>query len=1280
MSASFVTTLSSGIQDISAILSLFGTEQCEMHVGSALRGSGRGGYLYAAITPVSIFGSLGTAKAAFTIMLVSTGFGARKLKDMGFEPKGDILTVAMLEKEGNRYVAESRLLQLLDNYYIRSAQNVTVHRPDLHAQRLPLHPWTRSLLMASISVAGVGFLPYLHFIVRHHFSYLPLAILFPLCRVLGGLLCVFSGQVLLQYRIERILKHRILFRGISDISRERNTKIPVQHILWDHDCTSEACLSSLYNMLLKPDEAKKAAVFFECVCAALALPTASSPEQVAKELKACLTNTWMEFSLLFALLSGFLMTLVGYIGCFTIVQGASDSLDTYIWLAAEVVLSLIRLGIWAGNPSWDDSDGIWLKLAPQRNTALPSAKPTSVIINNKRFQMFRTISETIFWQTLTAYSGPLDIGKTKMSPGIQRWYSWAKQTGAEQLGLVCIILQDQDSAFLCYTNDKEDMKFYHADLKSEYAVEKEEVKDNNELMNEETQFKMDVFEHYYFIRTTKSSDVTAANHIEASWALTNSESSVKSMELNSQGQPATLPDLEPTELNFNGRPAPLPDLEKGDSNSATPETWENLFQHTKLVQILDGTVKLGYQQFSDCRRILSKNTSSMSLHQELSELFKKHTEEIYKNALETNKTLQEYYNEQWKIYSEGITVVDRLFEPLNANLRSRHSTSKHGNTVVIDTVQNIALKQWKSNVLEKMSTTLSDGLGTEVARVSALFISGDLTKADFWNMKIKSVGDPSALQEASASGRARIVRLLLENGTDVNTVGEDHGSALQAAARKGKKEIVRLLLENGAVVNTLGGKYGNALQAASKAGHREIVRILIENGGDTNTLGGKYGSALQGASCHGHLDIVDLLLEHNADVNAAGGKYGSPLHAAVRQKHGGIVRLLVQHHADPGNMLHEASLHGRQEDVRLLLEGGVNINAVETNSDDGTALQTAARGGNLKIVRLLLEHGADVNVVAGEYGSALQGASCHGHLDIVDLLLEHSADVNAPGGKYGSPLHAAVRQKHGGIVRLLVQHHADPGNMLQEASLHGRREDVRLLLEGGVNVNAVETNSEDGTALQVATREGNMQILHLLLENGADVNIVAGEYGSALQVAAIWNRQDIVRLLLEHGANVNAQVGARYGSAINAASSLGRLETLRLLLDHDADIGDALQCASFHGEIGAVRLLLDRGADVNALGGNHGSALQAAALNNKMEILHLLLERGAKVNTGSGAHDSALQAASSHGHEDVVLLLIENGAQVNIRGSDGSALDLAIRNGHSKIAEILWGEMHRQSR
>ena len=84
-SSSFGGTLTAGIQDISALLPLLGTEQCEDHVSSALTK----GYLYASATPMSIFGSLGMARAGFKTLLASInvpkfGFvGAERLSRAG---------------------------------------------------------------------------------------------------------------------------------------------------------------------------------------------------------------------------------------------------------------------------------------------------------------------------------------------------------------------------------------------------------------------------------------------------------------------------------------------------------------------------------------------------------------------------------------------------------------------------------------------------------------------------------------------------------------------------------------------------------------------------------------------------------------------------------------------------------------------------------------------------------------------------------------------------------------------------------------------------------------------------------------------------------------------------------------------------------------------------------------------------------------------------------------------------------------------------------------------
>jgi hypothetical protein len=108
------------------------------------------------------------------------------------------------------------------------------------------------------------------------------------------------------------------------------------------------------------------------------------------------------------------------------------------------------------------------------------------------------------------------------------------------------------------------------------------------------------------------------------------------------------------------------------------------------------------------------------------------------------------------------------------------------------------------------------------------------------------------------------------------------GTPLYYASLAGLGHTVKLLLENGADVNARGGLYGTALQAASHEGHDQVVQRLLENGADANAEGGFYGTALQAASYRGHDQVVQRLLENGADVNAEGrGRfYGTALQAA----------------------------------------------------------------------------------------------------------------------------------------------------------------------------------------------------------------------------------------------------------------------------------------------------------------------------------------------------------------------------------------------------------------
>ncbi|KAF5340829.1 hypothetical protein D9758_017067 [Tetrapyrgos nigripes] len=253
------------------------------------------------------------------------------------------------------------------------------------------------------------------------------------------------------------------------------------------------------------------------------------------------------------------------------------------------------------------------------------------------------------------------------------------------------------------------------------------------------------------------------------------------------------------------------------------------------------------------------------------------------------------------------------------------------------------------------------------------------------------------LHDAAANGYFHIVKVLVENGADVNAWEGYFGFPLQAAAFRGYLDIVKYLVENGADVNAKGGIYGFALRAAAFWGHLDIVKYLVEKGADVSAEGGHLGFALQAAAFRGHLDIVKYLVEKGADVNAKGGKYGFALQAAAEEGHLDIVKYLVEKGAD------------------VNAEGG----------EFGFALQAAAHWGKLDVVKYLVEEkGVDVNAEGGHFGFALQAAAAKGHLDIVKYLVEKGADVNAKGGRYGSALKAAQNRYQSEVVKYLQVHGA----------------------------------------------------------------------------------------------------------------------------------------------------------------------------------------------------------------------------------------------------------------
>ncbi|KIJ49823.1 hypothetical protein M422DRAFT_160335, partial [Sphaerobolus stellatus SS14] len=154
-------------------------------------------------------------------------------------------------------------------------------------------------------------------------------------------------------------------------------------------------------------------------------------------------------------------------------------------------------------------------------------------------------------------------------------------------------------------------------------------------------------------------------------------------------------------------------------------------------------------------------------------------------------------------------------------------------------------------------------------------------------------------------GALAMVQTLLEKGANANArfTGEDGSgseTALSTACRHGYQEIIKLLIENGADVNS----FDVLLASASR--NSSILQMILDYGADPNILqladdSRKFATVLQYAFLCSMESVVQLLLERGADANIQGGQYETALQAAVVSWAGeafAVVAILLDHGVD----------------------------------------------------------------------------------------------------------------------------------------------------------------------------------------------------------------------------------------------------------------------------------------------------------------------------------------------------------------------------------------------
>jgi ankyrin repeat protein len=86
---------------------------------------------------------------------------------------------------------------------------------------------------------------------------------------------------------------------------------------------------------------------------------------------------------------------------------------------------------------------------------------------------------------------------------------------------------------------------------------------------------------------------------------------------------------------------------------------------------------------------------------------------------------------------------------------------------------------------------------------------------------------------ACATGNTAAVKQHIRFGTDLDAAEPKGGSSpLIVAALVGQTEVVRLLVENGANINFQNGELSTALHTAAFFCHRKVVEYLLDHGAD----------------------------------------------------------------------------------------------------------------------------------------------------------------------------------------------------------------------------------------------------------------------------------------------------------------------------------------------------------------------------------------------------------------------------------------------------------------